>query len=99
MIVLTVATPEDACVVTWQDGKIVISESTITARVADFLDDERDHIVGDAEAAAPHVTAAYTTERRLPKNEFEMAAALMQLPYETELDAAIYIHEAPAKKG
>lgn len=88
--VVTVATIDAASVVTWEHGNIHVSDSPFADTIRQFLDGEHNFPVGDK--AEPGCTAGFTMERRPIGSDFEMASVLMQLPYETDLDAKVYVH-------
>lgn len=88
--VVTIATADAASVVTWVEERAHITDSPFADTIRRFLDGEHDFPVGDK--AEPGRTAGFIMERRPIRSDFEMASVLMQLPYETDLNANVYVH-------
>ena len=88
--VVTVATADAASVVTWAEGRAHVTDSPFAGTVRRYLARKHSFPVGDA--PQPGCTAGFTMERRRVASDFEMASVLMQLPYDTDLDATIHVH-------
>ena len=88
--VVTVATADAASVVTWVEGRALVTDSPFAGTVRRYLARKHSFPVGDT--PHPGCTAGFTTERRQIASDFEMASVLMQLPYETDLNAIIHVH-------
>lgn len=88
--VVKVSTADAASVVTWADGRAHVTDSPFAGALRRYLARKHSFPVGDK--PLPGCTAGFTNERRHIGSDFEMASVLMQLPYETKLDATIHVH-------
>ena len=87
--VVEVTTDDGASVVTWVEGRAVVTDSPFAGTIRRYLARLHQFPVGDI--PEPGCTAGFTVERRRIASDFEMAMVLMQLPHKTDLDARVEV--------